>query len=307
MKRLTIIFLLASLPAFAFDADLGSQAAAAYKDQDWPKAQILYAKLAAEQPTQGLAWYRLGESHRQQRHFAEALAAFEKAKQLGFQPAYTLSRIAAVNADMGNSDKAITTLEQLAEQQAPLKLVFDGTTSFDRLAGNPRFAAAKRKLEIASTPCKFADVNPEMRQFDFWIGEWDVFNSQGIQSGTSKIDLILGDCVVLENWTDRFGGQGKSFNKYNREKKRWEQYWVDEQGSTTFFWGKLEGANMVYHAEAPQPDGKMGERELTFFNLGPNKVRQFSRITTDGGKTWTTEYDLTYVRRAAGSQAASVR
>jgi hypothetical protein len=64
---------------------------------------------------------------------------------------------------------------------------------------------------------------------------------------------------------------------------------------------------MVYHAEAPQPDGKMGERELTFFNLGPDKVRQFSRITTDGGKTWSTEYDLTYLRHGKGSQATTAR
>lgn len=306
MKRLTTILLLASLSAFAFEGELADQAAAAYNAKDWSKAQALYAKLTTEQPQQSLAWYRLGESHRQQRHFTEALAAFEKAKKLGFQPLYTLSRIAAVEAEMGNSDKAISTLEQLAEQQAPLKLVFDGTTSFDRLAGNPRFVAAKRKLEIASTPCKFADVNPEMRQFDFWIGEWDVLTTQGIQAGTSKIDLILGDCVILENWTDRFGSQGKSFNKYNTANKIWEQFWVDEQGTTTYYHGKLEGKNLVFHAD-PTPDGKTGERTMTFFNLGPDKVRQLGQITNDGGKTWTTQFDLTYVRHGTASQAAAVR
>lgn len=306
MKRLTTILLLTSLSAFAFQGELTDQAAAAYKAKDWSKAQVLYTKLTSEQPQQSLAWYRLGESHRQQRHFAEALAAFEKAKQLGFQPLYTLSRIAAVQADIGNNEKAIATLEQLAEQQAPLALVFDDTTAFDRLAGNPRFVAAKRKMEIASTPCKFADVNPEMRQFDFWIGEWDVLNPQGIQAGTSRIDLILADCVILENWTDRFGSQGKSFNKFNTANKTWEQFWVDEQGTTTYYHGKLEGKNMVFRADA-SPDGKTGERTMTFFNLGPEKVRQLGQITNDGGKTWTTQFDLTYVRRGAGSQAAAVR
>src|SRR5262245_45111748 len=298
MKRLTMVLLLVSLSAFACADDLAGQAAAAYVAKDWSKAQALYAKLTAEQPTQSLAWYRLGESHRLQRHFPEALAAFEKAKQLGFQPLYTLSRIAAVNAEMGNSDKALAILEQLAEQQAPAALVFDGTADFNRIAANPRFVAAKRKMQIASTPCKFADVNPEMRQFDFWIGEWDVLNPQGIQAGTSRIDLILSDCVILENWTDRFGGQGKSFNKYNTANKTWEQFWVDEQGTTTYYHGKLEGKNMVFHAD-PSPDGKTGERTMTFFNLGPDKVRQLGQITNDGGKTWTTQFDLTYVRRGA--------
>ena len=303
MKKLCTILLLACCTAFAYQDDLARQAQAAYLAKDWTKAQALYTKLTAEKPDQSLAWYRLGESHRNQRHFAEALTAFEKARQLGFQPIYTLSRIALVQAEMGSTEKAVAVLEQLAEQQAPSTMVFDGAPAFARLAGNPRFEAAKRKLEINSTPCKFADVVPEARQFDFWVGEWDVFNVQGIQSGINKIERILGDCVILENWTDRFGSQGKSFNKYNREKKRWEQYWVDEQGSTTHFWGNLEGKNMVFHSEAQQPDGKMGERKLVFHNLGPDKLRQVSQVTTDGGKTWTTEYDLTYVRRGSANQA----
>lgn len=305
MNRLRLLLFLFSISAVSFAGELAEEAAAAYKAKDWAKAQALYAKLTVEKPDQSLAWYRLGESYRHQRQFREALTAFGKARQLGFQPVYTLSRIALVQAEMGSTEKAVALLEQLAEQQAPSTMVFDSAPGFASLGGNPRFEAVKRKLEINSNPCKFADVVPEARQFDFWVGEWDVYNVQGIQSGVNKIERILGDCVILENWTDRFGSQGKSFNKYNREKKRWEQYWVDEQGSTTHFWGKLEGKNMVFHAEAPQPDGKMGERKLVFYNLGPEKLRQVSQITTDGGTTWSTEYDLTYVRRGSGSQAAS--
>jgi tetratricopeptide (TPR) repeat protein len=307
MNRFWLLFLVFSISAVSFAGEVAEEAAAAYKAKDWAKAQALYSKLTVEKPDHSLAWYRLGESRRQQRHFGEALTAFEKARQLGFQPIYTLSRIALVQAEMGSTEKAVAVLEQLAEQQAPSTMVFDGAPAFARLAGNPRFEAVKRKLEINSTPCKFADVVPEARQFDFWVGEWEVFNLQGIQSGINKIERILGDCVILENWTDRFGSQGKSFNKYNREKKRWEQYWVDEQGSTIHFWGQLEGKNMVFHAEAPQPDGKMGERKLVFYNLGPNKLRQFSQITADGGKTWSTEYDLTYIRRGSNDETADKR
>ena len=38
-------------------------------------------------------------------------------------------------------------------------------------------------------------------------------------------------------------------------------------------------------------------RRLTFYDQGPAQVRQFSEISTDAGKAWTPEYDLTYVRR----------
>jgi hypothetical protein len=36
---------------------------------------------------------------------------------------------------------------------------------------------------------------------------------------------------------------------------------------------------------------------MTFFNQGPNQVRQLGHISTDGGKTWTVTFDLTYVRK----------
>jgi len=39
------------------------------------------------------------------------------------------------------------------------------------------------------------------------------------------------------------------------------------------------------------------KRHLQFFKLGPDKVRQFSQQSTDGGKTWTPEYDFTCIRK----------
>jgi hypothetical protein len=49
--------------------------------------------------------------------------------------------------------------------------------------------------------------------------------------------------------------------------------------------------------EIPQPSGPALKRHLQFTKLGPDKVRQFSQGSTDGGKTWTPEYDFTYVRK----------
>ena len=204
--------------------------------------------------------------------------------------------IAGVYSASGETDKALTIIEQVA-QSAVLPNLFEQDAAFEKLRSNPRYQAAITQMKVNAAPCKFPDKNPEYRQFDFWLGEWDVYGQGGAKAGSSKIDLILGDCVVLENWTGGAGGEGKSFNKYSPEFKRWEQYWVDAQGSTTFFHGKLEGKNMVYYAETPQPDGSILKRRLTFFNLGRDKVRQFSQQTKDDGKSWQTEYDLIYIRK----------
>jgi len=127
-----------------------------------------------------------------------------------------------------------------------------------------------------------------------------VSTTQGsIPSGNSKIELILGDCVVLENWKSLNSSySGKSYNIYNSSLKRWEQYWVDNVGGNIFFHGELKDGVMDYWTdEIPQPSGPALRRHLQFSQLGPDKVRQFSQGSTDGGKTWNVEYDFTYVRK----------
>src|ERR1700751_38909 len=86
-------------------------------------------------------------------------------------------------------------------------------------------------LHIAAqkTPCT---TDPVYRQFDFWIGEWEVYGKNGKKAGDSKIDLILDSCIILENWksANAFNGlyhAGKSFNTFNSVSKQWQQTWVD--------------------------------------------------------------------------------
>lgn len=81
---------------------------------------------------------------------------------------------------------------------------------------------------LPSKPCS---TDPLYRQFDFWLGEWDVVAPNGNHAGDSKISLILDSCIVLEEWTGNYGYAGKSFNSYNAKTKQWQQYWVDNGGT----------------------------------------------------------------------------
>ena len=44
-------------------------------------------------------------------------------------------------------------------------------------------------------------------------------------------------------------------------------------------------------------DGKQLMQRMTFTKLGNDKVRQHGENSNDGGKTWTTSFDLEYRRR----------
>ncbi len=150
---------------------------------------------------------------------------------------------------------------------------------------------------LAQKPCA---TNPVYRQFDFWIGEWDVYAKNGRLAGDSRIELILDSCVIVENWTNTNGSyKGKSFNTYNRQSGQWQQTWVDDKGgSTEYLKGKYENNSIVFLTEPfPFTKDTMAIRKLTFFKLSEEKVRQLGEISKDRGTTWAVEYDLEYRRR----------
>ena len=142
------------------------------------------------------------------------------------------------------------------------------------------------------------------RQFDFWIGNWEAFNLKGKKAGDSKISLILDSCIILEEWTSvpargGFAYTGKSFNTYNASTRQWQQNWVDNAGgSTNYSFGKYDSMKIIFQTDPVQfSKDSIVISKLTFFNLGPDKVRQLGENSLDNGQTWLTQYDLEYRRK----------
>lgn len=155
-------------------------------------------------------------------------------------------------------------------------------------------------LYAQKLPCS----QPAFRQFDFWIGEWDVFDKKGNKAGDSKITLMLDSCVILEEWISTAHQQGlrfagKSFNSFNAATKQWQQTWTDNTGNTTeYLRGEGSDGKVVFYADnVAASNGKPFMRRLSFFRLSADKVRQYGERSDDAGATWTVEYDLEYRRR----------
>ena len=154
-------------------------------------------------------------------------------------------------------------------------------------------------------PCT---TRPESRALDFWIGDWDVRRTGAPETtppAHSRIELVEGKCVVYESYTSPSGYSGRSFNAYHPERRHWEQFYVDNQGEVHHYVGQPRDGNMYYEADGIRTQGPaspLAKVKMTFFNQGKDQLRQLGEQSTDGGKTWTVAYDLTYRRR--GSPAA---
>src|ERR1700733_4779844 len=101
-------------------------------------------------------------------------------------------------------------------------------------------------------------VAPAYRQFDFWIGDWDVFD---IDNPTTKVahvrvDSILDGCVLREDYAATDGAKGQSFSIFDRSRQVWHQSWVTNHGQMLVIEGGMQGAEMVLSGVDRTPDGK---------------------------------------------------
>ena len=265
-----------------------------FSAQKWPEAADAYEQVVKSETSNAAAWSNLGSARYWLKQYQPAADAFEKSVAINAS-GFTMYNLACVYSLLGQKDKAI---EWLAKTVDNPKMILPAVNFNDpdlaAIKDDARFKALADKVDRKIHPCKFSD---ESKQFDFWVGEWDVYNPQGRKTGTSVIQSIASGCGVLENWTDGFGGSGKSINFYDPTDHKWYQYWVGQNNAPARYAGAYSDGALRYIGESSVVNGKKIIPRLTFFNVDPNTVRQFAERSDDDGKTWTTVYDFKYIRR----------
>jgi hypothetical protein len=151
--------------------------------------------------------------------------------------------------------------------------------------------------EIAPTAARKACAASEHRQFDFWIGEWEVTTPNGAPAGRNRIESILDGCALRESWTGAKGGSGTSYNAYDRRSGRWHQTWVDNGGLVLLLDGTFADGRMVLSGETRDSSGARVLNRITWQETAPGAVRQLWETSRDGGGTWSVAFDGRYRKR----------
>jgi hypothetical protein len=138
--------------------------------------------------------------------------------------------------------------------------------------------------------------------FDFWIGEWDVFGPQGRQVGRNTITSMFAtpsaNGMLHEHWHGNGGVEGRSINAYDKARGCWHQTWMDSTGGMLLLDGGLRDGAMVLEGQAPRDDDPtmVDTQRITWTREG-DEVRQVWESSSDDGATWTLAFDGTYRRR----------
>jgi tetratricopeptide (TPR) repeat protein len=264
-----------------------------FHEQKWAEAATAYEAAVKDNPKDAAAWYQLGMSRLALRQFEPAIEALLKNVSLKNNP-NAMYNVACAYARLGQREKAWEWLSKADANRLPPFVNIADDEDLASLRDDARFKELAGAREKKRRPCLYSAA---ARQFDFWVGEWDVFNTQGQKAGTSVIQQVAEGCGILENWTDRFGATGKSLNFYDATSQKWNQYWIGAMGGATRYAGRYSDGAMHFEAEPTISNGVTMLQRLTFFNVDTNTVRQFAEQSTDNGKTWIVSYDFKYVRR----------
>jgi hypothetical protein len=156
------------------------------------------------------------------------------------------------------------------------------------------FAAASGvAAQAAAPPCEAA----VHRQFDFWIGAWDVFKPDGSLAGRNRIGKRYDGCVLHEQYETPAGYRGESLNVHDAGRRVWHQTWVDNGGTLLLLEGSLRDGSMVMEGATTAADGKVTRHRITWTPNRDGSVRQHWQSAV-AGAAWTTVFDGRYVRVA---------
>ncbi|HKA37740.1 MAG TPA: hypothetical protein VKH43_13025 [Thermoanaerobaculia bacterium] len=148
-------------------------------------------------------------------------------------------------------------------------------------------------------PMSAACSGEKYRQFDFWLGEWDLVGGDGKKSADDKIVMVLGGCGVQENWTGTKGGQGLSFSAYDPATRRWHQTLMDDGGAVLNLEGEFADGKMILVGTRPsqREKGVTITHRIAWTPQPNHSVKQVWENSTNGGRTWRLVSEGTYVKK----------
>lgn len=139
------------------------------------------------------------------------------------------------------------------------------------------------------------------RQFDFWLGHWQVFQADGSLAGNNHIARVFSNCVIHEQYTGSNGYRGASYNIFDQSTEQWHQTWVDNTGLLLQLKGGLSGNTMVMWGEAIDQTGRPVQHRIRWTPQQDGRVTQLWQVSRDQGLSWQVLFQGFY-RKAAPTE-----
>jgi hypothetical protein len=184
-----------------------------------------------------------------------------------------------------------------------------------------KLAICAISLLVCPVCVRAACDTPQGRQFDFWLGEWNIqqkiLRADGgwleLPAHTS-VTSSMGDCALIEHWKGEveFFWEGMkhaeplealSVRAYDPQSGQWRLHWMSSRAPRfgNAFEGTFKDGRGEFFSTRQGPKGEQKSR-ITFSDITEITVHWDLAISNDEGKTWTTIWIMEMQRGSASKQ-----
>lgn len=307
--------LITVLPSSGYDATLHAQdddisigtIREALGNGDFEAAEKMCRHLIKQDENDAMAIHLLGFTLHGAGKLDEAVKYHKQATQFDATRAHGFYNLACVHALRGESEQAIVKLKKSIEAGLTLNTPITSDSDFESMYDHPEFKKIAAKLSMEGTQTAGRPSNTPstssnsgtMQPFAFWVGDWEVVNTDGTIVGTNRITMEEGGNLMHEKWSSASGGTGQSINYFDPETKMLKQTWVDSKGQVLEMKGKVADGEMNMKGTGTVM-GQSVHCKMMIKKMDDGRVKQVVKISKDKGENWEMYFEGFYERKSDG-------
>jgi|GEM_PF-753427 len=172
-------------------------------------------------------------------------------------------------------------------------------------------AVAEESMSPPAAETRYGCPYPEARQFDFWIGDWNVVNRTLQEDGswvvtgsaTDRVYSILDGCAIVEHWRgSAFNDKviGFSVRAYDPETEQWILVlsWPEKDSpKLSTLKGQFRHGRGEFFFSFPKADGGKVISRYSFSDSQADSMRWDAATSEDEGRSWLTNWIMEFSRR----------
>lgn len=240
-------------------------------------------------------WFRLARGARELDQLELAERALDKASGYGLSAVQAGIERARILVAGDDPDAATKELRKVFAAGFTSVGVLTNDASINSMAGYPDYDELIAEMSVQAFPCEHQE---SFRDFDFWIGEWDVHLANGTFAGSNVIKAAERGCVLTEQWTGASGGTGMSINYLDKASGEWVQVWNAAGGFQIIIRGGMTDDGMALEGYIHYvANGTTAPFRGLWTPLPDGRVRQYFEQSNDDGETWVPWFEGFYSRK----------
>jgi hypothetical protein len=254
-----------------------------------------FSRLASSANENAQDWFQLARDARDSEELQIARKSLDKASEFGLSPLQFGIEKARILVASNDPAGATTELQNVFAAGFTGVGVLTNDPLLNSLEGRSDYDELVRKMSVQAYPCAHQEG---FRDFDFWIGEWDVHLANGTPAGSNVIESIERGCALTEHWTSVNGGTGMSINYFDKASGEWVQVWNAESGGQINIRGGLTDDGMALEGYIHYVgNGTTAPFRGLWTSLPDGRVRQYFEQSNDEGQTWVPWFEGFYTRK----------